>query len=283
MGPRPDEPGRRESGMATGKERTLGFIGAGNQGGPLAMRLVQAGHHLTVFDLNPKVQEEFKAAGATVVDSAAAVGAACDFVEVCVVDDVGVKEVVAGLLQTMKPGGIIAIHSTVLPTTVQSLAEQAAGQGVSLIDAAVTGGEARARTGEMVVMLGGDDATVAVCREIFPAFATMIVHLGSVGAGQKAKAINNAIMCANFVLAHEAYEVGEALGLDKDALAQVICNGSAASFSMDVRTGLPSIKAFEYGAFLLKKDVGILRESCDAAPAKQILAVADRLQGYVHG
>jgi 3-hydroxyisobutyrate dehydrogenase len=238
-----------------------------------------------VFDLNPIVREEFAAAGATVVDSSAAVGVACDFVEVCVVDDAGVQDVVAGpsgLLATMAPGGIIAIHSTVLPTTVEKLAEQASSRGISLIDAAVTGGEARARTGEMVVMLGGDDATVAVCREIFPAFATTIVHLGGVGAGQKAKAINNAIMCANFVLAHEAYEVGEALGLDKDALAQVICNGSAASFSLNVRTGLPSIKSFEYGAFLLKKDVGILRDSCDAAPAKQILAVADRLQGYVH-
>jgi 3-hydroxyisobutyrate dehydrogenase-like beta-hydroxyacid dehydrogenase len=271
--------------MATGTQRTLGFIGAGNQGGPLAMRLVQAGHHLTVFDLDPKVRAEFAAADATVVDSSAAVGAVCDFVEVCVVDDAGVDEVVAGpsgLLTTMKPGGIIAIHSTVLPTTVQALAGQAAERGVNLVDAAVTGGEARARTGEMVVMLGGDDAGVAVCRAIFPAFATTIVHLGGVGAGQKAKAINNAIMCANFVLAHEAYEVGAALGLDKDALAQVICNGSAASFSMNVRTGLPSIKSFDYGAFLLKKDVGILRESCDAAPAKQILAVADRLQGYVH-
>lgn len=272
--------------MAAAKDRRIGFIGAGNQGGPLAMRLIQAGHHLTVFDLNPQVQEEFAAAGATVVDSAAAVGTACDFVEVCVVDDAGVEEVVAGpsgLLTTMAPGGIVAIHSTVLPTTCQRLADLAAKQGVALIDAAVTGGEARARTGEMVVMLGGDDATVATCREIFPAFATTIVHLGGVGAGQKAKAINNAIMCANFVLAHEAYEVGEAMGLDKEALAQVICNGSAASFSLDVRTGLPSITAFEYGAFLLKKDVGILRDSCDAPPAKQILAVADRLQGYVHG
>ncbi len=271
--------------MATGTERKLGFIGAGNQGGPLAMRLVQAGHHLTVFDLNPTVQEEFAAAGATIVENSAAVGAACDFVEVCVVDDAGVVDVIAGstgLLTAMAPGGIIAVHSTVLPTTVQAMAEQAAKQGVALIDAAVTGGEARARTGEMVVMLGGDDATVAVCREIFPAFATTMVHLGGVGAGQKAKAINNAIMCANFVLAHEAYEVGEALGLDKEALAQVICNGSAASFSLTIRTGLPSIKSFEYGAFLLKKDVGILRQSCDAAPAKEILAVADRLQGYVH-
>jgi 3-hydroxyisobutyrate dehydrogenase-like beta-hydroxyacid dehydrogenase len=269
--------------MANEGNRRIGFIGVGNQGAPLAMRLVQAGHQVTIFDLSAKATEPFAEAGATVVGSAAEVGAACDFVEICVLDDAGVTEVVTGLLTTMAPGGIIAVHSTVLPDTCRKLAVEAAKQGVTLIDAAVTGGEARARTGEMVVMIGGDDATVAVCREIFPAFATTIVHLGAVGAGQNAKAINNSIMAANMVLANEAFEAGEALGLDPAALAEVLSNGSAASFSMNVRIAIQSMKNFEYGAFLLKKDVGILHQCCDAPSAQQILNVADRLQTQVHG
>jgi 3-hydroxyisobutyrate dehydrogenase-like beta-hydroxyacid dehydrogenase len=270
--------------MATQSKRRIGFIGVGNQGGPLAMRLVQAGHQVTIFDLSTDTLARFAEAGATIVGSAAEVAALCDFVEICVLDDAGVTDVVAGpsgLLTTMAPGGIIAVHSTVLPETCRTLAAEAANHGVVLIDTPVTGGAARAEVGEMVVMIGGDTASVEVCREIFPAFATTIVHLGPVGAGQNAKAINNAVMCANLVLAHEAFETGDALGLDREALAEVLRNGSAASFSLGVRIWLTALKGFDHGARLLKKDVGILRDSCDAPSAKAIVAVADRLQHYV--
>ena len=270
--------------MAAQGDRRIGFIGVGNQGGPLAMRLIQAGHQITVFDLDPKALERFAEAGAAIAGSAAEVGAVCDFVEICVLDDDGVRDVVAGpsgLLTTMAPGGIIAVHSTVLPETCRRLAHDAARQEVVLIDTPVTGGAARAELGEMVVMIGGDAASVDVCRAIFPAFATTIVHLGPVGAGQNAKAINNAVMAANLVLAHEAFETGEALGLDPDALAEVLSNGSASSFAMGVRISLKTLKGFDHGARLLKKDVGILRQSCSAPAAREIVAVADRLQHYV--
>ena len=129
----------------------------------------------------------------------------------------------------MQPGGIIAIHSTVHPDTCRELAELAAEHGVSLIDAPVSGGAPAVEEGTLMVMVGGDEAVVEKCRPVFATYSDAIVHLGGLGAGQVAKILNNLQFSANLGSAMSTLELGDALGIPRDRLCQVLNRGSATS------------------------------------------------------
>lgn len=250
----------------------IGFIGLGSQGGPMAMRIAKAGLPLTVWARRAEALEAFFSAGAKAAASVADLGAACDHVGICVVDDAGVKAICAELIQAMQPGGRIAIHSTVLPETCADLAEQAAARGLSLIDAPVSGGGPAAEAGTLTVMCGGDGATFATCKPVFETFGKLIVLLGPVGSGQRAKIVNNALMAANMGLAEAALAAGEALGCDRKALAELVNASSGRSFGFEVFARLPSPAAFAQGAPLLLKDVNLLRAVLPDHDGAELLA-----------
>lgn len=236
-----------------------GFVGLGSQGAPMAERIAAAGLPLSVWARRPEVLEPFIAVGATACASIAELGATCDHVGVCVVDDAGVEQVCAELMPAMKPGSRIAIHSTVLPQTCIALAERCAEAGLALIDAPVSGGSPAACVGALTVMCGADPDAFAAAQPVFETFGKTIVLLGGVGAGQRAKIVNNALMAANMGLAHAALGAGEALGLDRAALAELIKASSGRSFGFEVYGRLPNPQAFAHGAALLVKDVNLLR------------------------
>src|SRR5262245_17290534 len=119
---------------------TIGFIGVGNQGGPMAHRIVDAGMPLVVWARRPGVLGAYTAKGATAADSVSDLGALCDHVGICVVNDSDVFSITDQLIPVMKPGSRIAIHSTVLPESVIKLEAQCAEKGIALIDAPVSGG-----------------------------------------------------------------------------------------------------------------------------------------------
>jgi 3-hydroxyisobutyrate dehydrogenase len=121
----------------------VGFIGLGSQGGPMARCIVEGGYPLTLWARRPESVEPFGDAAATVVGTPAEVGAASDVVGICVVADADVEDVALrpdGVLAGMAPGGVVAVHSTIHPDTCRRLAEQAAGRGVAVVDAPVSGG-----------------------------------------------------------------------------------------------------------------------------------------------
>lgn len=234
-----------------------GFIGLGSQGGPMARRMAQAGYPLTLWARRPDALADFADVAQTAA-SVADLGAQCDHVGVCVVDDAGVQAVCASLIPAMRPGSRLLIHSTVHPDTCRTLAAQAAGHGVALVDAPVSGGGPGAAAGTLTVMVGGDAQAVALARPVLESFAATILHLGDVGAGQAAKLVNNCLMAAHMGLARHAIDAAATLGIDTGAFAALVKVSSGRSFGFEVAARLPNAGAFAHGAALLAKDVGLL-------------------------
>jgi 3-hydroxyisobutyrate dehydrogenase-like beta-hydroxyacid dehydrogenase len=237
----------------------IGFIGLGSQGGPMAERIVAAGHSLTVWARRAEVLGPFLAAGASAAASVVTLGAQCDLVGICVVDDAGVAAICRQLIPAMRPGSLIAIHSTILPESAVALAAQCAERGIALIDAPVSGGAPAAAAGVLTVMCGGSAAAFAAAKPVFECFGKLIVHVGDVGAGQRAKLVNNALMAANMGLAHAALGAAAALGIEREALVELIKQSSGRSFGFEVYARLPAPAAFSHGAALLVKDVNLLK------------------------
>jgi 3-hydroxyisobutyrate dehydrogenase-like beta-hydroxyacid dehydrogenase len=253
----------------------IGFIGLGNQGAPIAHRIVDGGFDLVVWARRAEVLAAYTAKGASAAASVADVGAACDHVGICVVADADVVQVCDELIPAMATGSRIVIHSTVLPETCIALAEKCAARGIALIDAPVSGGAARAENGTLTVMCGGDADDFAAAKPVFDTFGQNIVLLGAVGAGQRAKIVNNTLLAANVAMAHAALTAGEAMGLDRAALAQTIRSSSGYSFGVDVCAAAPTPADFKGGA-LLNKDVGLLEEALPDHDGTRALSAAAR-------
>jgi len=250
----------------------VGFIGLGSQGGPMARRIVEGGYDLTLWARRAATLEPFADTAAKSAGSPAELAAASDLVCVCVVGDDDVREVLngdAGVLAGLASGGIIAIHSTVHPDTCRELAKSAAEQGVSVIDAAVSGGAPAVEEGQLLVMAGGDADVVDRCRPVFASYADPIVHLGPLGSGQVAKILNNVLFTANLGTAISTIELGESLGIPRDRLCEVITRGSANS------RAIGSVAAFggtldqmaSIAGALLQKDVRHAASLADSASA----------------
>lgn len=155
----------------------VGFIGLGNIGAPMAMRLADWPGGLVVYDVSPSATAPFAERSATIAASPAEVGGTADVICVMVRDDAQVDEVVAGangVLRTASPGTVIAIHSTIAAETAVRLAELAAASGVAVVDAAVTGGPDGAAQGTLAVMVGGDAAAVERVRGPLERFASLV-------------------------------------------------------------------------------------------------------------
>ena len=194
----------------------VGFIGLGQPGGADGAPDRRRRLSTHAVGRRPAVLEPFADTAAKVAGTPAELGAASDLVCLCVVGDDDVDEVLTarhGVLAGWQPGGIIAIHSTVHPDTCREMAEKAAAQGVSVIDAPVSGGGPAADAGTLMVMVGGDADVVERCRPVFATYSDPIVHLGELGSGQVAKILNNLLFSANLGTAVTTLELGDALGI----------------------------------------------------------------------
>ena len=202
-----------------------GFIGLGNQGKPIAAHLAPHGLQTTVYDIAPGPVAELVAGGAKAARTPKEVGAQSDVVGICVPEDEHVRAVVFGengLLAGMQKGGVILIHSTVLPTTVEAVASAAAKQGIDVMDACVTGGADRAAARRLVYMIGGPEATLTRIKPYLEATTDAPwIHAGTLGCGAKLKLCNNLNTYILFAAAAEAVRLAKASGLSADVLEQV--------------------------------------------------------------
>jgi 3-hydroxyisobutyrate dehydrogenase len=239
---------------------TVGFIGLGSQGGPIARRIVESGFPLLLWARRADALASFKDTLAESVASIAEVGARAEHVGICVVDDAGVRQVCDELIPAMRPGARIAIHSTVHPNTVIEIAKQAGVRRIALIDAPVSGGGPAAAARTLTVMIGGDEEAIAAARPIFETFGGLILRVGDIGAGQMAKLVNNALMAAHVAMAHYGLSAGATLKLDRAALREIVKVSSGRSYGFEVYGRLPAPSAFAHGAKLLAKDVRLLGE-----------------------
>jgi len=260
----------------------VGFIGLGSQGGPMARRIVEGGYDLTLWARRAASVEPYADTAAKVAATPAELAAASDLVCLCVVGDADVKQVLegdTGVLAGLAPGGIIAIHSTVHPDTCREIAELAGKQGVSVIDAPVSGGAPAVEQGTLMVMVGGEEADVEKCRPVFATYSDAVVHLGALGAGQVAKILNNLQFTANLGSAMSTLELGDALGIPRDRLCHVLNRGSATSKAISSITmfggSLEGLAPIAGG--LLQKDVRHAASLAEhaSAPEGSVFTAAD--------
>jgi 3-hydroxyisobutyrate dehydrogenase len=250
----------------------VGFVGLGDQGAPMAERLLQAGFPLTIYARRPEVAARFVALGAQSMPTLSALGASADVVCVVVVDDRQVREVAegeAGLLAGMRPGSILVVHSTVAPETCRAIGAVAAQRGVTVVDAPVSGGSPRARSGTLTVMVGTDVETFTRVRPVLAAFGSLVRHIGPLGSGQLAKLINNYMFAAHAAVAEQAVGLIRGFGLDEAVMAEVLPTGSGSStafvLAAERRFEQPvHDKGLDYAVQVLTKDVRLLQAEADA-------------------
>jgi 3-hydroxyisobutyrate dehydrogenase len=244
---------------------SVGFIGLGDQGGPMARRVIESGMPTTLWARRPATLDPFRDSGAAFAATPAEMAAASDVIGICVFDDDAVHEVLTkedGALAGIRPGSVILVHSTVHPDTCVRLAGLAAERGATLLDAPVSGGGHMAAAGQLVVMVGGDAADVERVRPVLGTFGDPVLHLGPLGSGQLAKALNNLMFTAHLGTAATVFELASALGVESAPLAQAIAKGSGRSYGFDITAGMGFSPAplGDHAGPLLRKDVGIVAE-----------------------
>jgi 3-hydroxyisobutyrate dehydrogenase len=203
--------------------RRIGFIGIGNMGWPMAARLQAAGFDLAVCDAVPGRAKRFAAeVGGTGAASAAEVARGADAVITILPTSKQVAEVVAQTRDALAPDTLFIEMSSGAPGVTRRLAEELAGQGVTLVDAPVSGGVSRARTGELAIMAGGEAAALDRAEPVLRAMSTSIHRCGGVGAGQAMKALNNLVSAGGFLIGIEALLIGQRFGLDPALMVDVL-------------------------------------------------------------
>lgn len=203
----------------------VGFIGLGNIGKPMARRLTETAGGLTVCDANPDATRSFADRGIDVAATAAEVAERSAVISIMVRDDAQVLDVLDGadgVLRTARPGTVVAVHSTVEADTPARLAALAAEHDVHLVDAPVSGGAMGAASGTLALMVGGTDEAVALIREPYAPLASLVAHLGPIGAGTRAKLARNLITFASHAAVGEAMALADAAGIDLLLLGEVV-------------------------------------------------------------
>ncbi|SPM40438.1 3-hydroxyisobutyrate dehydrogenase or related beta-hydroxyacid dehydrogenase [Mycobacterium numidiamassiliense] len=259
----------------------VGFIGLGSQGAPMARRIIEGGFATTLWARRPATLEPFADTPAKIAQSPAELAASSDLVCLCVVGEADIEEITAGqagLLAGLKPGSVIAVHSTVHPNTCKELAKRAESKGVSVVDAPVSGGGPAAVQGRLMVMAGGDADQVERCRPVFETYGEPVVHLGDLGSGQTTKLLNNLLFTANLGTAATTLSLAKSLGISPERFTEVVSRGSGNSFALNVIGNEGTLDRLAgLAGTLLQKDVRLIVEVAEqaAAPAGTVLDAAD--------
>jgi 3-hydroxyisobutyrate dehydrogenase len=202
----------------------VGFIGLGNQGKPIATHLAPAGFETWVHDLDDAPVAELVGGGARAATTPRMVGENADLVGICVPEDDHVRAVVSGedgLIAGMQPGGVILIHSTVLPETADAVSQAAADKSIAVLDACVTGGAARAQARQITYLIGGDESAIEKAMPYFEATTEIpIIHAGTLGSGAKLKLCINLITYIQWAAAYESMALAQAIGLPQEILEE---------------------------------------------------------------
>ena len=241
--------------------RTVGILGLGKMGAPMARHLRAKGYNVSGYDPVDAARREAVALGVTLLDSPREVARASDLVIIVVGFDHEVETVMygaSGVMEAARPGLLVAIGSTVAPRYAQRLAARAKEAGVIVLDAPLARGEKAAVAGKLLIYGGGDEAAFEACRPAFGAFASDIFHLGGAGAGQVGKMVNNLLLWACTSANDEGLRLGAALGIDPDKLRNALKAGSGQNWAMDNRADLSGMPWAE-------KDMSIVLHEADLA------------------
>lgn len=209
--------------MSGGDLRRIAFIGIGNMGWPMAARLLKAGFDVVAFDAAPDRAARFsQEVGGTAASDAASAVRGADAVITILPTSKHVGQALEAMGDALSPGALVIEMSSGVPTATQGFARNLAEKRVAMIDAPVSGGVPRAKTGELAIMLGGEAEAVRRADPVLRAMGTTLTHVGGIGAGQAMKALNNLMGAAGFLIGVEALLIGQRFGLDPAVMVDVL-------------------------------------------------------------
>ncbi|MDQ6660989.1 MAG: 2-hydroxy-3-oxopropionate reductase [Chloroflexota bacterium] len=217
---------------------TIGFIGLGIMGKPMAHNLIKGGYPLVVLDRNSQTTAELATDGAQSAKQPKDVAAQSDVVITMLPDSPQVEEVITGpngVIEGVHEGLIVIDMSTISPIVTRQLSARLAEKGVAMLDAPVSGGDKGAIAGTLSIMVGGNEETFSKCLPIFQALGKTIVHVGESGAGQTVKACNQIVVALTIEAVSEALVLGSKAGVDPAKILQVLGGGLAANKVMELR------------------------------------------------
>jgi putative dehydrogenase len=217
----------------------VGVIGVGNMGAAMAARLLERGFQVAVRDVRPEVEKPLIALGARRVASPAAIAEVCASILIVVVDARQIDEVLsgaAGLLPALGSGHLVLLQSTIAPADAARLAGAIHARGALALDAPISGGPARARAGQLAMMVGGAEAAFERAQFLFAALAARVFKVGAEpGLGATMKLVNNLLAGVYLAAGAEAFAIGRAAGLDAHTMAEVFGASSGQSWIVSDR------------------------------------------------
>lgn len=251
----------------------IAFLGLGHMGLPMAVNLVRAGHDVHGFDLMPAAVEAARAAGIPIASSG--VDAAADADAVITMFPAG-KHVIdayeSGLLAAAAPGTLFIESSTIAVDEAQAAHALAVAAGHRNVDAPVSGGVVSAENGTLAFMVGGSDEDYAAALPLLEIMGKRIVHCGGPGLGQAAKVCNNMVLAVSQIAVAEAFVLGERLGLEHQALFDVVSQASGQCWSITTNCPVPgpvptspANRDYQPGfaGALMAKDLGLALQAID--------------------
>jgi len=241
---------------------SLGFVGLGALGLPMAANLCQGGFPLAVHTRSRHAETAPGLQGARPCASPAEAAEAADVLLLCVSDDAAVETVLFGAdgaAAALRPGSVVVDCSTIAPATAIACAERLARQGIHYLDAPVTGGTEGAKTGTLTLLVGGEPEALERVRPILEVIGGTIHHFGPVGRGQQVKAVNQVLVAGSYAAVAEAMALGKRLDLPMDQVVEALKGGAAGSWALNHRA--PGMLAGRYPLgfklALHHKDLGI--------------------------
>jgi 3-hydroxyisobutyrate dehydrogenase len=249
----------------------IGFIGLGNMGAPMAANLAKAGHAVTGFDVSGVAVE-----GVSQAASGAEAASGADVVITMLPNGAILRAVANEILPAMGEGAVFLDCSTVDVESARTVADQASSADIFPLDAPVSGGTGGATAGTLTFMVGGPIEGVAITAELFEIMGQKHVHCGPSGNGQAAKICNNMILGVTMIATCEAFALADKLGLDRQAMFDVVSTSSGYSWSMNAYCPAPGIgpqspsdNAYKPGfaAALMLKDLRLSQQAAEAADA----------------
>ena len=271
----------------------IGFVGLGTMGASMAENLARAGAPLTVWNRTPGRATALSGLGAHEAASPAELAAASDVVVVCVSDGPDVAAVLfgpSGVAEGAAAGALVIDCSTISPDTTRALGKRLVERGVGMVDAPVSGGSEGARLGTLTIFVGGSESDVARARPILETIGRTVTHLGPLGNGQAAKAVNQVIISGAYLGVAEGIVLGIRAGLDPHQLVEALSGGAAQSWILANRSDRMIEDEYPLGFRLAlhRKDLGIALEMAGETGvmlpvAMLAAALEDRLLDEGHG
>ena len=261
-------------------EKSIGFIGLGIMGLPMAKNLMAAGHNLTVFDIDKSRTEGLDKSKASVAASSAEVAAGSDVVITMLPNSPEVREAVLGkngVLEGARPGSVLVDMSSIAPLASQEIAAALRKKNMEMLDAPVSGGEPKAVEGTLAIMVGGDAGVFEKVRPILEIMGGSVTLVGEIGSGNMTKLANQIIVALNIAAVSEAMVLATKAGVDPEKVFQAIRGGLAGSTVMDAKMPLILDGNFKPG-FRIELHIKDLANALDTAHS---LGVPVPLSGVV--